>query len=81
MFSQHCLKRTVSQNKSAPSTLETGNSRWVPNMGCMGVTPNFSPELSQQFLHCLNSMGRGIIKQENDTFTQYAQPCAWDGFL
>ncbi|GFT03358.1 hypothetical protein TNCV_2985261 [Trichonephila clavipes] len=41
-----------------------------------GVTPDFPPEHSQQLLRCLRSTVPSIAMQEDDTFTQHAQPFA-----
>ncbi|GBO00696.1 hypothetical protein AVEN_83499-1 [Araneus ventricosus] len=55
-----------------------GSPDWVPNLGCMGVAPDFPLELFQQ---CLSfASGMGIVVQDDDTITQHSRPFASDGF-
>ncbi|GFT69910.1 hypothetical protein TNCV_4732491 [Trichonephila clavipes] len=61
---------------SAPSTSETGNSHWVPNLGCIGVTPDFPPEPSQ-FLRFLSNMGLDIVIQEDNTSLKMSGRLRW----
>ncbi|GFW65235.1 uncharacterized protein TNCV_395011 [Trichonephila clavipes] len=79
MFSQLCLKITIFRI-SASSTSETANSHWVSNLGCMGVTPDFSSERLPQFMRFMSRMGPGIVVQKDDTFTRHARPFSLDGF-
>ncbi|GBN59789.1 hypothetical protein AVEN_153835-1 [Araneus ventricosus] len=65
---------------SVPSISDKGNSHWVPNLGCMGVAPDFPLELLQKFLSFVSSMGPSIVIQEDDTITQHARAFASDGF-
>ncbi|GFR18260.1 uncharacterized protein TNCT_37711 [Trichonephila clavata] len=76
MFSQHCLRRTIYWI-SAPSTSETGNSHWVPNLVRVGVTADFPPEPYQTILVLL---GPGIAMKEDNTITKHARPFASDSF-
>ncbi|GBN45698.1 hypothetical protein AVEN_68318-1 [Araneus ventricosus] len=48
------------------------NSHLVPNMGCMGVAPDFPRDF---FLSFARSMGPDIVVQEDETIT-----LAWAGF-
>ncbi|GBM95552.1 hypothetical protein AVEN_249944-1 [Araneus ventricosus] len=72
---------TVFSSLSLKTTLfhiSVWNPDWVPNLGCMGLAPDFSLELSQQFLSFASSMG--IVMQEDDTITQHVRAFASDGF-
>ncbi|GBM56202.1 hypothetical protein AVEN_47268-1 [Araneus ventricosus] len=58
---------------SVPSIEEKGSSHCVPNLGSMGLAPDFPLELLQQFLSFSSSMGPGIVMKEDDTITQHTR--------
>ncbi|GBL85659.1 hypothetical protein AVEN_193119-1 [Araneus ventricosus] len=76
MVSSSCM--TIPIPKRILLQISVSNPDWVPNLGCMGVAPDFPLELLQQFTSFASNMG--IVMQEDDTITQRARVFASDRF-